>query len=67
MLRLFTAEQIAAAGVFHIPKSMREAPDAAYTGEDPFQDEMLLAMSTPISDSPSPRICYCPGDDTDHA
>lgn len=67
MLKLYTDEQIAAAGVFHVPKSMREAPDADFTGEDPFLDQLVLAVCTPISDRPEPTICYCPGDDPDHA
>ncbi|QIG57810.1 hypothetical protein SEA_PAULODIABOLI_76 [Microbacterium phage PauloDiaboli] len=67
MLKLYSDEQHAAAGVLHIPKSAREAPDAMYTGEDEFLDQLTLAMTTPISDTPLPKICYCPGDDPDHA
>jgi hypothetical protein len=73
MLRIykFTEQQIADAGVLHIPKSARENPDEPVSTEEEFQDQLLLAMSTPITDEdnplPMPRICYCPGDDTDHA
>lgn len=71
MISLFTPEQFAAAGVLHITKSAREAPGAYYTGENEFLDQLMLAMSTPITDEenplPPPRICYCPGDDPYHA
>ena len=68
MISLFTPEQIATAGVLHLTKSAREAPGAIFTGEDRFQDEVILSLSRPIEDEgPNPRICYCPGDDPYHA
>lgn len=76
MIKLYkfepTEEQITEAGVLHIPASARENPQWPAPDAEEFADQLLLAMSTPISDEDTntrpvlPRICYCPGDDTNH-